>query len=296
MPISDHSKTSSATPTQSRLSSPPKTSLQVRIVSAVIAVVVLFTLVFTAKEWGMRLLCIATVVLGTRELMRILFLPEDSKMVKTLFYLLMLTVFGLTVWAPQHAGIVFAFVSIFFFSASIWFRHRFNDLGSLTHFQAKSILGFFYLGLLPGFACLILELNHGLIWFIAMLAFVFSGDIVAFFAGTYFGKNLLLPEISPKKTVEGALGGLFGSLLAGAVLVALFPILPWSPVMALAGLAGLVGQMGDLFESLLKRVANQKDSGTLMPGHGGLLDRLDGVLFAAPIVYIGATLIENGMR
>lgn len=91
------------------------------------------------------------------------------------------------------------------------------------------------------------------------------------------------------------MGGLFGSLLAGAILVTLFPDLPWGPVMALAGLAGLVGQMGDLFESLLKRVANQKDSGTLMPGHGGVLDRLDGVLFASPIVYIGATLIENGM-
>lgn len=227
--------------------------------------------------------------------MRILFLPDDSKMVKGLFYILMVSVFGLTVWSPQHSGIVFTTVAIFFFSATIWFRHRFNDLGSLTQFQAKAILGFFYLGLLPGFACLVLELNHGLIWFIAMLAFVFSGDIVAFFAGSYLGKNLLLPEISPKKTVEGALGGLLGSLLSGVFLLILFPFLPWGPVVTLAGLAGLVGQMGDLFESLLKRVANQKDSGTLMPGHGGVLDRLDGVLFAAPIVYIGATLIESGL-
>ncbi len=279
-----------------RLQAPPKTSLKVRVISALAALFVLCALGYFTNVWGLRLMCVVTVILGTRELMRILFLPDDSRIVKGLFYILMLTVFGLTVWSPHHSGIVFALVSIFFFSSTIWLRHRFNDLGSLTHFQAKSIMGFFYLGLLPGFAWLITGLNHGFNWFIALLGFVLVGDIVAYFAGTYLGKTLLLPEISPKKTVEGALGGLLGSLLTGGVLLAFSPALPWSPVLALAGLAGLVGQMGDLFESLLKRVANQKDSGTLMPGHGGILDRLDGVLFAAPIVYIGAFLIESGLR
>lgn len=273
-----------------------KSSLTARIVSAIAALIFLFALIYFTGIWGMRSLCLATVILGTRELMRMIFLSDDSRIIRGLFYVLMLTLFGLTVWAPQRSGIAFALISIFFFSASIWFRHRFNDLGSLTQFQAKSILGFFYLGLLPGFACLILDLNHGMMWFIFLLAFVLTGDVVAYFAGTYFGKNLLLPEISPKKTVEGAMGGLVGSLIAGVVLVVLFPDLPLSPVLALAGLAGLVGQMGDLFESLLKRVANQKDSGTIMPGHGGILDRLDGVLFASPIVYIGALLIENGLH
>ncbi len=150
-----------------------------------------------------------------------------------------------------------------------------------------------YLGLMPAMACRLIDLNHGPLWFIALLAFVFAGDSCAYFLGMFMGKNLLMPEISPKKTIEGALGGLLGSMLAAVVIVAVQSDLPFWPVVGLALVSGAVGQMGDLYESLLKRVANQKDSGTLMPGHGGVLDRIDGVLFASPIVLVGATLIER---
>ena len=163
----------------------------------------------------------------------------------------------------------------------------------LSLFQAKGILGLVYLGLLPGFATHTLNLNLGFLWFFALLAFVFAGDTFSYLTGMMFGKTLLMPSISPKKTVEGALGGLGGSLIAGAIVHVIEPRLPLAPLLSLAGLAGLAGQMGDLFESLLKRVANRKDSGRLMPGHGGILDRIDGVLFAAPVVLAGALLIES---
>lgn len=274
----------------------PKTPIFIRLISAAVALIGFFCLLHFGGAPALKGLCLVAVVLGTLELNRILFLPGDSRSIRALFFILMLALFGFSVWAPGTSGLAFAFVSILFFSASIWMRHRFNALASLTQFQGKSVLGFFYLGLLPAHGAQILDLPHGQIWFIALLAFVFSGDSLAFFIGLFFGKTPLLPEISPKKTVEGAMGGLVGSLIAGAVMIILWPELPAGPVLTLAGCAGLAGQMGDLFESLLKRVANQKDSGRIMPGHGGILDRLDGVLFAAPIVLIGATLIENGQN
>lgn len=112
---------------------------------------------------------------------------------------------------------------------------------------------------------------------------VWAGDIAAIFAGKAFGKRPLAPKISPKKTVEGSLANLFAAVL---VAWALGRLLGLSDARGLgAGVAvGLLGQAGDLFESWLKRRADVKDSGTLLPGHGGVLDRIDSVLFAAPAV------------
>ena len=112
---------------------------------------------------------------------------------------------------------------------------------------------------------------------------VWAGDIAAIFAGKAFGKRLLAPEISPKKTVEGSVANLLAAVLAAWLLGRLLHI---PDVRSLgAGVAvGTLGQAGDLFESWLKRRAGVKDSGTLLPGHGGVLDRIDAVLFAAPAV------------
>ena len=112
---------------------------------------------------------------------------------------------------------------------------------------------------------------------------VWAGDIAAIFAGRKFGRHPLVPGISPKKTVEGAIANLGAALLAAWLLGRLLG-LPQGRSLG-AGLAiGVLGQAGDLFESGLKRRAGVKDSGTLLPGHGGVLDRIDSVLFAAPAV------------
>jgi phosphatidate cytidylyltransferase len=118
------------------------------------------------------------------------------------------------------------------------------------------------------------------------LLIVFAGDVCAYFGGNFFGKHKLLPNISPNKTVEGSLSGILGSLVAGCIYAHFF--LPQSTPLIIAAtstLAAILAQMGDLFESLVKRVADVKDSGRIMPGHGGILDRIDGVYFAAPLVY-----------
>ncbi len=119
----------------------------------------------------------------------------------------------------------------------------------------------------------------------ALLAILplWGGDTAAIFAGKAFGKHLLAPAISPKKTVEGAIANLLACVLVawGLGMLINMPTLP----SVLCGLAaGTFGQAGDLFESYVKRKAGLKDSGTLLPGHGGLMDRIDSILFTAPVV------------
>jgi phosphatidate cytidylyltransferase len=121
-------------------------------------------------------------------------------------------------------------------------------------------------------------------WLVFVMTTVWAGDTFAYFAGRALGRRPLHPLVSPKKTVEGAIGGLLGSG-AGGVLTVILLDLPMElpPALGLALLAGAVAQAGDLAESLLKRSAGIKDSGALLPGHGGMLDRIDGLLFALPV-------------
>ncbi len=128
--------------------------------------------------------------------------------------------------------------------------------------------------------------------FLLLLFFtVWAGDMFAYLIGRPFGRTPFFTRISPRKTVEGAVAGLVGSLLVAWGFQRLFwKTADLKTVMLLAGLVALAGQIGDLVESAMKRGANLKDSGALLPGHGGLLDRIDSLLFAAPALWLALTL------
>lgn len=127
----------------------------------------------------------------------------------------------------------------------------------------------------------------GEVWVYFLIFIIFSGDVGAFYMGTYFGRHALAPNISPKKTIEGAAGGIIANLIVGLTFKLFFlPSLPIGATIVFIILAGAAGQVGDLFESELKRVADIKDSGAILPGHGGILDRIDALIFAAPVVYL----------
>lgn len=243
----------------------------------------------------MRALCVFVVLWGTRELNRILFRPEDSVRVRIAFALLIFFVFCASIIWPENSGLGFTIISIFLCCYSLIFEKRFENLESLSLFQAKSLLGFFYMGLLPSFAFRILGLPNGIVWFYALLSIVFVGDTTAYLFGSLLGRHKIMPRLSPKKTIEGAVGGLVGSMIAGGIFSFWLPHQTiWLVLAALV--VGVVAQLGDLFESMLKRVANRKDSGSLMPGHGGVLDRLDGILFAAPVLFLFAAILESQLR
>lgn len=128
--------------------------------------------------------------------------------------------------------------------------------------------------------------DTGPAWILFILAVAMAGDTGGYFAGRLWGKHPLMPSISPKKTVEGTFGAVAGNLLAGAIVKALeLPDVGWGETLLLSLGAGILGQLGDLCESLLKRAFGAKDSGWLLPGHGGILDRADSLVFPTVLVY-----------
>ncbi|MCA9716789.1 MAG: phosphatidate cytidylyltransferase [Myxococcales bacterium] len=137
------------------------------------------------------------------------------------------------------------------------------------------------------------SLPNGASWLFVTLGIAFGTDTFAYFAGRAFGKHKLYPEVSPKKTWEGSAGGLLGGVFVTTTFGCLWmlPELPVVHAVALGVVGSAFGQVGDLVESLFKRGFKVKDSGNLLPGHGGMLDRVDGLLFVAPVVYYYVTLI-----
>lgn len=160
--------------------------------------------------------------------------------------------------------------------------------------MATSLLGLFYTGYLPSFLIRLRELDHWGYYLLLTFACIWASDIGAFFFGRFFGKTPLTP-ISPKKTVEGALFGTAGSILVG--LAGAFwlhwPLWPLTGVL-FGPLVGLSGLLGDLTESLMKRDVGLKDSGNLIPGHGGILDRADSYILTAPVAFYFVSTIVLG--
>jgi phosphatidate cytidylyltransferase len=150
---------------------------------------------------------------------------------------------------------------------------------------AAGVLGPLYIGLPLG-ALMAVRWEYGREAALLLIVVVVASDSAQYYAGRAFGRRLLAPALSPKKTVEGAIGG----LVAGAVALALighwwWPDAPLALRAALGAVLVVLGITGDLFESMLKRAAGVKDSAALIPGHGGMLDRIDALLFAAPVYY-----------
>lgn len=146
--------------------------------------------------------------------------------------------------------------------------------------------GIIYIPYLLHFFYPLYRAHDGIVYGLLALSLVWGYDIGAYVAGSAWGKNLLAPTISPRKSWEGVLGG-FSLTMAVAAIAPIWQDwgASWPHVLALAGITSALAQLGDLLESRLKRLAHVKDAGGLMPGHGGLLDRIDGLLFALPAIY-----------
>jgi len=157
---------------------------------------------------------------------------------------------------------------------------------------SKVLFGLAYLPLMLSYFILLRQTENGVLWIFFILILPISGDTAAFYFGRTLGRHKLYPLISPGKTVEGALGSLAGSLLT-IMLYSTFvmPSLPLLHALILALVGNCISQLGDLFESMIKRAAGVKDSGKIMPGHGGILDRLDCLILLAPFVYYYRTLL-----
>jgi phosphatidate cytidylyltransferase len=150
-----------------------------------------------------------------------------------------------------------------------------------------TLAGIIYIGWLLSHFIPLRGLEGGRDWvFIAIFA-TFAADTAAFFTGRAIGRHPLATAISPGKTWEGAAGGFLGAIAASLILAAILPgiLIPYWQIVLLGALIGIFAQLGDLAESMLKRSVGLKDAGKLIPGHGGLLDRLDSILFTVVVVY-----------
>ena len=190
-------------------------------------------------------------------------------------------------FAPEYALVTITFLVLLAFMTAL----RSDNLGDVLPQVACAFLGSFYTFAPWHFAVRLRQLSVPLLLF--ALALSWAGDSVAYYAGRRFGRHKLAPVVSPKKSWEGAIASVLGSVLFGMLYLGkLMPsIAPWKIVlMSVAG--NLAGQFGDLAESAIKRGAGVKDSGQLLPGHGGILDRVDSTLFALPVVYLFLLLLR----
>jgi phosphatidate cytidylyltransferase len=269
-------------------------SFLTRAISALIALAVLISLYVFLKGDGLKIAVGLAVAIGSFELVGILFGDEKSFLLKLLFYVLCVAVFLTTIQSLAAGALAYSLALIVFVIFVLLTQNRVGELAHMMEEQGKASLGLLYMGLLPAFSYKILEQSSGVAWFVYLLAVVFAGDTMAYVFGMLMGKHKVMPTVSPKKTWEGSIGGIVGSVVAGLVCwIFAFPETGPVPFVILAAVAGFVGQFGDFFESLLKRVADVKDSGKIMPGHGGVLDRIDGVLFASPVILAGILTLSH---
>jgi phosphatidate cytidylyltransferase len=157
---------------------------------------------------------------------------------------------------------------------------------------AANLFGTVYIGFMFAYILMVRFMPgvDGLFYVLFTFLITWFNDTAAYFIGINFGKHKLSPRISPQKSIEGSIGGLLGGVIGSAILASIFG----KPVLLLVVMGALVviaGQIGDLIESIIKRNAGVKDSGIFLPGHGGLLDRFDSLLLAAPVVYYTITFI-----
>ncbi|KAF0215687.1 MAG: phosphatidate [Geobacteraceae bacterium] len=186
---------------------------------------------------------------------------------------------------PDHMRLAFT-LAILVILFALFALFRIKDIKRSAADLGLFLMGILYVPLLLNHLLLLRWEPYGTQWVFLLLVIVMAGDTAAFYVGSALGKRKLYPIVSPNKSVEGALGGLAGST-AGAFIarVTFFPELSVTDCIVTALLVGGLGQLGDLFESLLKRSFGVKDSGVIIPGHGGMLDRLDSILFAAPAAF-----------
>ncbi len=176
-------------------------------------------------------------------------------------------------------------ISLFVILIFSWALVSGDDPGKRETRLALVSLGFLYLGILAPMIGLIRDFWQGGIWVLLLFAVTWLNDTFAYFVGHWWGRRKLAPQVSPGKTLEGFFGGMVGSLVGSLFVWFFWQPLPLAAALLLALLAGVIGPLGDLSESLLKRAFGVKDSGHLIPGHGGMLDRIDALLFNAPVVY-----------
>ena len=258
--------------------------LRARLATAAVAIPALLALIFLAPPWGWGVLVVVVALLGLLEYLWLAFSERIGE--RALGVGLGAVVIAAAVSATVPGWRVTAALSLLLAVGLIYvvlwrsdFERGLADFGLM-------VVGVLYTGfLLPHFYWL-RNLPDGAQWVTFIIAIGMGGDSGGYFVGHALGRHKLIPRVSPGKTVEGAIGIILISLLVGAAgKLILFPTRGWGEMLALSLAMAVVGQLGDLAESVMKRTFGAKESGWIFPGHGGVLDRIDSLLFPLLLVY-----------
>ena len=254
-----------------------------RVISAVIALPLLYFLVRYLPPWAFFTVVLIGVLLGQLEFYRLCYPVGKRGLI-----LLSLLCGGLIVVHFYKPGLFLdrEVLTVLLGAVFLYQLAAQKDLASTMTDAAVSLLGIFYVGWFMGHLILLRNLDQGQYLIFFLLLVTWAGDTGAYYAGKNFGRHRMAPTISPNKTVEGAVGGWLAGILAAVLARWWFlPQISVSDSLILGALLGMVGLMGDLCESMFKRGAGVKDSGQFLPGHGGVLDRFDSLIFTAPTLY-----------
>ena len=269
--------------------------LKQRLATAAVAIPLLLWLIFWGPLWAFRAVVLGFTFVALGEYFTMVF-PERRLLQVAGIGSGTLLALGMTHGGAESAS---AFGAVLFGVVTLGLMGSLlnpSDPARAFDQLAHTVLGVLYAGaFLPHFIWLRVGAGEdGAGWVLYVLAVAMAGDTAAYFAGRSFGRHKLMPAVSPKKTVEGAIGAFGGNLLAAAgVKVLALPGAGWGEIIVLALVAGVLAQLGDLCESLLKRAFGAKDSGWLLPGHGGVLDRADSLVFPLVFVYYYVALTRG---
>lgn len=254
--------------------------LSLRIISALVGLLILY---FTLKIGGIFLASMVFLVsaIAYQEFCNVV----ENKGIKCFrivsFLFLVLLIFSIYYYGNTFYALIIVCSFIVFFATYVF---KFKETNFIN--MVVSYFGFVYVSLFS-FVILIYLMDKGIYYLWLIFIIVWTSDTFAYFIGTRFGKKPLAPKLSPKKSVEGSLGGIAGSI-AFSIAYGYFVLkgeLPIVDLFVLGLLLSSISQMGDLAASTIKRFADVKDYGKILPGHGGILDRFDSVLFTLPIAY-----------
>ncbi len=258
---------------------PPK-----RVFTALVGLPILALLIFYSEPFLFFLALLITALIGQNEFYH---LQESEGVRLQKFFGLLMGALLLAGFYTGDGEMVSGILVLFILLAMVFRTFSGRDVGQAVREISVTCFGLFYVPYLFGYLLLLRGIPSGRSWVFFLFLTVWAGDTGAYYIGTRYGKRKLFPKVSPKKTLEGSAGGLLCSLAAGGVgkIVFSLPVEGLVTAVLLGAGLGLIGQIGDLAESILKRSSGLKDSGVLFPGHGGVLDRFDSILFAGPALY-----------
>lgn len=263
----------------------PGSALLKRLASAALLIPAFVWVVTSAPEWAFQALIVAVSAAAAGELARMF--GQGGRV--TFRWLSVVAAAALTAsfatatrgFASVYPAAVLALAVVLVLSTPVWSRRP-----PSIDAAASTLFALMYVGWLLGYGIMLHALVNGAALVLFLVGITWAGESAAYLVGSAIGRHPLAPRISPRKTIEGSVAQVVVSLGAAVGLGAWwFPECGMVTTVVAGALIGLVGQVGDLAESVVKRSAGVKDTGTLIPGHGGVLDRIDSLLFTAPLFY-----------